>query len=816
MPDPRAETIDQLLLDRVSAATDLPEPSRDLLFAALVGSDELNAVLGGAVPQKPQPPAADAADDEPIGTYLADIEVTGFRGIGPTATLSLKPAPGLTIVTGRNGSGKSSFAEAAEYALTGDNMRWAERTAIWKDGWRNLHAEENPSIKVRLGVEGHPRGATVEHHWQPGDDLADGTGFLQLAGKPRQSIAELGWATALKLHRPFLSYAELGGLIGGKPSEMHDSLHDILGLGRLVEVEKLLKDARREMDGRRKVAAQSLPALQAALAAHPDPRARLAERALAGKTADLQALELLAAAEDPDDGALVPLRRLAALELPERAVVAEQIAALQDALAQVDGLAGTPAAEARILAGLLRDALAHQQSHPDQPCPVCGGRTLDAAWAEQAGAEIQRLTLRAEDAERVQRARRETCRALRHLTPSLPTLPTDPDGIDTTDLRITWQRWDQLVDSDDHAKIATYAPAVFDELAAALRPVRDAAQRALAGRQQAWQPVAERLRDWAETERAGRAAATAYKALQKTVLWLQREAAQIRNDQLAPLAGAATGIWNTLRQESNVELGAITLAGTGPQRRVKLDVNVDGTPGAALSVMSQGELHSLALALFLPRATMAQSPFRFLVIDDPVQSMDPVKVYGLAQVLAEVAKDRQVVVFTHDDRLPAAVRHLKIDARVLTVSRLARSQVLVAGEQDGDPAARYLNDAAAVCQDDKMPADVRDVVVASLIRDAIEFRCHELVRAEAFRTGKAVTEVEAAIDAAKGLRPSLALALLGDARRLDELQGRLNRLHPDANRVVTVVNHGAHGTRLADPAGLLADARRVVERLAQA
>src|SRR4051812_21248923 len=70
MPDPRAETIDQLLLDRVSAATDLPEPSRDLLFAALVGSDELNAVLGGAVPQKPQPPAADAADDEPIGTYL--------------------------------------------------------------------------------------------------------------------------------------------------------------------------------------------------------------------------------------------------------------------------------------------------------------------------------------------------------------------------------------------------------------------------------------------------------------------------------------------------------------------------------------------------------------------------------------------------------------------------------------------------------------------------------------------------------------------------------------------------------------------------
>ena len=137
--------------------------------------------------------------------------------------------------------------------------------------------------------------------------------------------------------------------------------------------------------------------------------------------------------------------------------------------------------------------------------------------------------------------------------------------------------------------------------------------------------------------------------------------------------------------------------------------------------MSQGELHALALALFLPRATCARRARSGSSWSTTRCSrMDPSKVDGLARVLAEVAEQRQVVVFTHDDRLPAAVRHLKIDAQVLAVSRLARSQVLVAGEQDGDPATRYLNDAAAVCQDDKMPADVRDVVVASLIRDAIE------------------------------------------------------------------------------------------------
>ncbi len=67
------------------------------------------------------------------------------------------------------------------------------------------------------------------------------------------------------------------------------------------------------------------------------------------------------------------------------------------------------------------------------------------------------------------------------------------------------------------------------------------------------------------------------------------------------------------------------------------------------------------------RATMGE-PFRFVVVDDPVQSMDPAKVDGLARVLEDAAKTRQVVVFTHDDRLPEAVRRLGIDARILEVS----------------------------------------------------------------------------------------------------------------------------------------------------
>jgi hypothetical protein len=49
--------------------------------------------------------------------------------------------------------------------------------------------------------------------------------------------------------------------------------------------------------------------------------------------------------------------------------------------------------------------------------------------------------------------------------------------------------------------------------------------------------------------------------------------------------------------------------------------------------------------------------------------MDSARVDGLARVLELVAKKRQVVIFTHDDRLPEAIRRLQIEARIVEVLR---------------------------------------------------------------------------------------------------------------------------------------------------
>ena len=97
--------------------------------------------------------------------------------------------------------------------------------------------------------------------------------------------------------------------------------------------------------------------------------------------------------------------------------------------------------------------------------------------------------------------------------------------------------------------------------------------------------------------------------LKKAETWLKSTGSQIRAQRFAPVAESARSLWELLRTASSVELERVVLEGTGPMRRVTVDVTVDGIEGAALGVMSQGELHAMALSLFLPRATLPESPW---------------------------------------------------------------------------------------------------------------------------------------------------------------------------------------------------------------
>jgi hypothetical protein len=195
--------------------------------------------------------------------------------------------------------------------------------------------------------------------------------------------------------------------------------------------------------------------------------------------------------------------------------------------------------------------------------------------------------------------------------------------------------------------------------------------------------------------------------------------------------------------------------------------------GAALGVMSQGELNSLALCLFMPRATLPESPFRFVVIDDPVQSMDPARVDGLARVLENTARPRQVVVFTHDDRLARSCRLLGIDAKVIEVSRRAESVVEL--RPGLDPVKRHCADAWAIAKSEDLDEAVVSRVVGVFCRSAIEAACSEAITRRRLAAGEDYATIEALLDSTRGLLQLLSLVLFDDVSRTKDVVPRLDK-----------------------------------------
>lgn len=799
------------LFRRVVADDKLSARAGEFVLAAFEGEEPLRSAVGGGSPNA----TGTAADPPPRRTapevYLSSIRVQAFRGIGPATTLALRPGPGLTVVTGRNGSGKSSFAEATELALTGVTTRWSGKdnnAALWRQGWRNLHATGPTEIEVDLAVAGEEAPVTLRMSW-PGDDLDQRSWTRQRRGDRREPT-DAAWLPGTDVHRPFLSYDELGALLDSKPTELHDALHRLLGLRDLDVARDLLKAERRPYDARVKDVKERKTALLSELAGVADERARRARDLLSATKPDLTAIADLALGDDGDVRVVTQLRALVAVAAPESATVAAAAQALRDAVDQVAIAASEKAATAVAAGELLQGAIAHHDANGDGPCPVCGTGMLDSSWRTRAVDELDRLRRTAEELRAANRDREKAVREARSLVSRLPAaLREAPPTVDTAAAVAAWNAWDEVGRIDDAATLAHALLSAHEPLVVALEHVRDAATAELSRLDEVWRPVAARLFAWHDDARVVVEEKPLVADLRQAEGWLRATADVLRDDRMAPIAADSQRIWAMMRQESSVDLGAIQLAGSGNQRKLVLDVTVDGSGASALGVMSQGELHALGLSLFLPRATATGSPFGFVMIDDPVQAMDPAKVDGLAHVLAEVARTRQVVVFSHDDRLADAVRRLPQPPTIWEVQRQEHSDVRLV--PSADPVARYLGDARAVLHDRRMPEELRREVVATCCRGALEAAAHGKIRAARLARGERHAVVEDALQDADTTQKKVTLAVFDDPARGSDLYPRLNREGRWAADALRACKEGAHAggyagdlNRLVDDASRLA------------
>ncbi|WFE53602.1 AAA family ATPase [Micromonospora sp. WMMD1155] len=798
----------ELIFDQLAAADDVPTETAELVLAALTSDDDLTTALAGTPTRLD--PRSPTGDGPPERIWLKSVTVAGFRGVGPERTLQVDPGPGLTLVVGRNGSGKSSFAEAVELALTGDSARWADKTSVWRTGWRNLHNPDPCWVDVELRVDGVATPTRVHRAWPVGAELADAEVTVTSARGRHTGLSELGLARPLELYRPFLTAAELGKLAGGTQSQLFDALFAILGLDALTDADQRLLRAARPHDTTIKEVRGQRAALVNALTDIADDRARRTTALLRGRGGvDLSAVTAIL--DEPDeattDREVLLCRELADLAPPPVDEVTRLAVQLREAANEALRYDGGRSRAALRSAELLRLALEHHEDEGDGSCPVCATGTLDGGWRVAAAQSLTELRQRSVAAQTATTRLTALLRQAHHLIDDLA-VPESP-GSETSvgalhDAVAALRRV-----PGKPADLADHLAARYPAVVAAADAARAYAEGFLRQRDTGWRAAAADVRKWVAAADGLAAREATVARLKAARAWLKGVGAEIRNERVAPFAGHSQRIWAQLRQESNVELGAMTLEGVNTRRRVVFPVSVDGADnGTALGVMSQGEMQALGLATFLPRSCAPESPFRFIVVDDPVQSMDPSKVDGLARVLAELAEDRQVVVFTHDTRLPDAVTRLGLgDARIIEVTRAEKSVVTL--RPGSDPVTRYLDDASALARNEEIPAEVRGPVVAELCRSAIEAACHRAVWRTRVARGVPHADVEAAIeDASRRVATIVALAAFDDAEKGGDVLGWLLRRHGRrAVNAYQACREGVHGAYLTDLPGLVADAR---------
>jgi DNA repair exonuclease SbcCD ATPase subunit len=810
MNDGRSSHLAGLVSTRVEDDTSLSDDAKLLVLAALDGEEELSAALEGEFTPSPTrvTDATDELEAQPVGAFIAKIRARGFRGVGPESTLPLHPASGLTVVAGRNGSGKSSFSEALELALTGDTYRWKrKKNSAWKQNWRNLHDGEPCQIRIELAEEGAGQ-TTVGVDWEAGAELGQRRTWVQRAGRQREAgTTSLGWGRAVELYQPILSYDELGGLLEDGPSTLFDKLDGILGLDEAVDTERRLSEALRKLQQADKTAKDAQRDLKKELASLDDERAARAHTELRKYRPDVGVVEAITTgASVAPTGDLARLEALTQLRLPERHAVSAAVRDLREAERMLAGRAVDAVETTARRISLLREALDFHQHCGEGPCPVCGEGVLDAFWREgvqqELSAENAALGAFTETRQELDRQRQRAWALLRQVP--------EPRGAGRFELaaldeaRRAWQRWSTQPHDD---QLAEHLETAYERLAAAFELLSNEARRVFQENQDRWSPIALRLAEWVGLARAAGEKAELVGHLKTAHEFMKKTVGVLRNDHSAKLTDTAREVWAALKQESNVDLGKIEFTGTGNQRRIKLHAEVDGNEasGGALGVMSQGELHALALALFLPRATMPGSPFRFVVLDDPIQAMDPAKIDGFVDVLLKLAQDRQVVVFTHDDRLPQVLRQIGTDARIVEVERDANSAVHV--EPCADPALRYVDDAFAVVNDPNVIVEVKRRVIGGVCRMAVEVACRDIFMASRLGAGERRVDVENVWQSVTSTRQKMALAVAGD--KSADLSPWLGA-KPGRRRAHRAVTAGVHDGNKGDLTGLVRDVESVV------
>jgi DNA repair exonuclease SbcCD ATPase subunit len=629
---------------------------------------------------------------------VAYVEVQGFRGFRERRRIELPT--GFAVITGRNGSGKSTFCDAIEFALTG-TMRAAashkEKRETISDyfWWRGAGAPSESYVEVGFR---DADGQTVSVRRWPGG----------MTVSPETTLEKELLVPGPTLENPL---AQLCRTMILRDEEITQLSVDLRETDRFEFVRSALgtADVRAAEDGLRRVA--DLLKQQNALAQREydlerDRAGRLsaqlseakaqATRASGVSEAHMRLEEALGPGAAEMDGGLSQAERALGTERARMDTLTRSFGRLDDLvkrraklvtaehLARITQLdeelvvAGREASDARLLADGFRAELAaaqqEQPRHTSQAellehgmrvgldrgqCPLCGTKLREDQFAKHIESLRSELAVANQRVMKLSRDAADATEKSTRATAKEAKLKAELDAARRADVAISaeFEALRRELQGQGHEAAPSPEQALLG-LSKAIEQKRIAANRAdeavaILRASQAARQVVELDRESVAARERLAAAETglsrvtgAQSRVHEATQTLRRVQGELVDEQLAALTPLLVELYERLRPHVDWQKVRYNLRGD-VRKMLSLEVGQGLNPNF---IFSSGQRRAAGLAFLLAiHVSRSWCRLKTLILDDPIQHVDDYRALHLTEVLAAVRRTGQQVICTVEE-----------------------------------------------------------------------------------------------------------------------------------------------------------------------
>jgi energy-coupling factor transporter ATP-binding protein EcfA2 len=118
---------------------------------------------------------------------------------------------------------------------------------------------------------------------------------------------------------------------------------------------------------------------------------------------------------------------------------------------------------------------------------------------------------------------------------------------------------------------------------------------------------------------------------------------------LANLSGQIKDFYRKLNPSEKIQFSRI-IPTKGKSRRIQIKAVSFGKSMNPVSCFSESHMNCLCLSIYFSQRVLNNPYWKFLMLDDPIQTMDEHHAKNLIRILADIAKEKQVIVLSYDSK----------------------------------------------------------------------------------------------------------------------------------------------------------------------